>query len=98
LATGTTAIVLSDGNYLYILTQAGTGTFFANNGTAAAPSYTFNSDNTSGMFLASTAQLGLSAGGVDMLLINNSNPLSPQVVTPATLTAANYVNVSGGTF
>ena len=42
-------------------------------GTAAAPSYTFNSDDDTGMYLSSTGVLSLAAGGVSGLAIH-SNP------------------------
>lgn len=94
--TGTTAIVLSDGNFLYVLTQVGTGTFFANDGSAGAPSFSFNSDPSSGMYLPSVGQLGLSAGGVNLLNLNNTNPLNPEVTTPASINAEG--GIAGGIF
>ena len=96
LGTGTTAIVLSDGNYLYVLTQVGTGTFFANDGSAAAPSFSFNSDTSTGMYLPGVGILGLSAGGTELLNLDNTNPAAPTVSTPAALTAEG--GISGGTF
>lgn len=91
----TTAVVLSDGNFLYVLTQTGTATYFVGDGSAAAPSFSFINDITTGLYLASSAQLGFTAGGVNMMTINNSNPLSPQITTPATFNAA---LIGGGTF
>ena len=96
LGTGTTAIVLSDGNYLYVLTQVGSGFYFANDGSAGAPSFSFNSDTTSGMYLPSIGQLGLSAGGTELLNLDNTNPLTPTVSTVATFNAEGGIN--GGTF
>jgi hypothetical protein len=95
VAANTTAMVLSDGNFLYILTQSGTATYLVTNGSAAAPSFSFISDPSTGMYLLSAAQLGLTAGGVNMMTLNNSNPLSPQITTTATFNAA---LISGGTF
>jgi hypothetical protein len=95
LLSNTTAVVLSDGNFLYILTQSGTATYFVANGSAGAPSFSFINDTTTGMYLASSAQLGLTAGGVNMMTIDNSNPLSPQISTVATFNAA---LIGGGTF
>ena len=68
------------------------------NGSASAPSYSFISDTNTGVYLKSSNQLGLSANGTEMVLINNSNPSAPVVSTPATFSATNYENVSGGTF
>lgn len=96
LGTGTTAIVLSDGNYLYTLTQVGTGVYFANNGSAGAPSFSFNSDTTSGMYLPSVGQLGLSAGGVNLLNLNNTNPLAPALTSPGSFNAEG--GIQGGIF
>ena len=96
LGTGTTAIVLSDGNYLYILTQVGAGVYYANDGTAGAPAFSFNNDHSSGMYLPSIGQLGLSAGGTELLNLDNTNPLTPTVSTVATFNAEG--GISGGTF
>ena len=96
LGTGTTAIVLSDGNYLYVLTQVGSGYYFANDGTAGAPSFSFNNDTTTGMYLPAVGQLGLSAGGTELLNLDNTNPLTPTVKTVAAFTAQGGIN--GGTF
>ena len=95
LLSNTTAVVLSDGNFLYILTQSGTATYFVTDGSAGAPSFSFINDTTTGMYLASSAQLGLTAGGVNMMTIDNSNPLSPQISTVATFNAG---LIGGGTF
>lgn len=95
VAANTTAMVLSDGNFLYILTQSGTATYLVTDGSAAAPSFSFISDPSTGMYLLSAAQLGLTAGGVNMMTLDNSNPLSPQITTTATFNAA---LISGGTF
>jgi hypothetical protein len=95
LTDGQTALVLSDGNFLYVLTQTTTGIFLANNGTAGTPSFSFNSDQTTGMYLVGTSILGLSANGDNILTLDNSNTLDPQVSTLATFNAG---LISGGTF
>jgi hypothetical protein len=87
--------VLSDGNNLYVISQSATTAFFANDGTAATPSFSFLNDTTTGMYLANIGVLGLTANGVEMINIDNSNPFDPQISTPATFTAA---LISGGTF
>ena len=95
VSSGSTALVLSDGNILYLLSASNSTSFQAVNGSASAPSYSFISDTNTGMYLASSNQLGLSANGTQMLLLNNSNPLDPEVSTPATFNAA---LIGGGTF
>lgn len=95
VAAGSTALVLSDGNILYLLSASNSTSFQAINGSASAPSYSFISDTNTGMYLKSSNQLGLSANGTEMVLINNSNPLDPRVSTPATFNAA---LIGGGTF
>lgn len=95
LTPGSVILVLSDGNNLYVISQSATTAFYANDGSAAVPSFSFLSDTTTGMYLANTGILGLTANGVEMLNLDNSNPLDPQVSTTATFTAA---LISGGTF
>lgn len=95
LANGAVALVLSDGNFLYVISQTTTNTFLAINGTAAAPSHSFINNTNTGMYLVGTNVLGLSANSTNMLTIDNTNTLSPQVSTPA---AFNAGSISGGTF
>ena len=95
LSSGQVGTVLSDGNSLYTLTTTSTGIFFANSGSASAPSYSFNSDHHTGTYLVGTSVLGLTANSTLMLRIDNTNTLSPQIVTPATFNAG---LISGGTF
>lgn len=95
LADGAVALVLSDGNFLYVISQSTTNVFYAINGSAAAPSHSFTSNTNTGMYLVGTNVLGLSANSTNMLNIDNTNVLSPQVSTPATFTAG---LISGGTF
>lgn len=95
LADGAVALVLSDGNFLYVISQTTTTTFLAINGSAAAPSFSFINDSNTGMYLVGTSVLGFSANSTQMLEINNSNPLDPQMSTPATFNAG---LIGGGTF
>jgi hypothetical protein len=95
VSAGQVVTFLSDGNVLYVLNQTTTGVFFAVNGSASAPSYTFNNDNHTGMYLVGTSVLGLTANSTQMLEINNSNTLSPQIRTPAQFTAS---LITGGQF
>lgn len=89
------ALVLSDGNFLYVISQTSSTSFQAINGTAAAPSYSFISDNNTGMYLVGASVLGFSANSIQMLEMDNTNTLDPQIRTPATFNAG---QISGGTF
>jgi len=95
LSAGQVATVLSDGNQLFTLTQATTGVFLANNGSVTAPSFSFNADQHTGMYLLGTSVLGFTANSVELLNIDNTNTSSPQVSTPATFNAG---LIPGGTF
>jgi hypothetical protein len=93
--SGTVAIVLTDGNNIYILTQSAAGSQFVDDGSASAPSYAFNNDVTSGMFLKSIHNLGFSANGTEMMNMDATNLSNLQINTPAQFNAA---LISGGTF
>ena len=93
---GSVSLLLSDGNFLYVISQTTTTVFFAQNGSAAAPSYSFLNDTATGMYLDAVNILGLSSNGTEMMLLDNTTPLDPQVSTPATFTAIN--GIKGGTF
>jgi hypothetical protein len=95
LPDGGVAIILSDGNFLYVISQTNATTFFAVNGSAGGPSFSFINDINTGMYLVGVGVLGLSANSTELLNLDNSNVLDPQVSTPATFTAG---LISGGTF
>jgi hypothetical protein len=95
LANGGVVLALSDGNQLYIISQTTVGVYYADNGSAASPSFSFTNDTNTGMYLVGTNVLGLSANATLMLEIDNTNTLSPQVSTPATFNAG---LIGGGTF
>jgi len=95
LTDGQTALVLSDGNFLYVLTQTTTGIYLANNGSAGAPSFSFNSDDTTGMYLVGTSVLGLTANGTQILNLDGSITSDLQISTDATFNAG---LIPGGTF
>jgi hypothetical protein len=96
LSPGSVATVLSDGNFLFVLSQNTTSFYYAADGSAAVPSYSFISDTNTGMFLDAANILGFSANGADMMLLDNTVPLNPQVTTPGTFTAIN--GIKGGVF
>jgi hypothetical protein len=95
LPAGAVATVLSDGTNLYPLTTSSTGIFYAVNGSAALPSFSFNNDTHTGMYLDGTSILGLSANSTELLRIDNSNTLQPLITANATFNAQ---LIGGGTF
>jgi len=95
VGTGNIATVLCDGQSLYLLTSSATNLFYAVNGIAGAPSFSFLSDSTTGMYLPGTGILGLAANGTEIIDINNTDTLNPLVTVSATLNAQ---LISGGTF
>jgi len=95
LSNGGVILALSDGNQLYVISQTTVGIYLADNGSAAAPSFSFTNDTNTGMYLVGTNNLGFSANSVLMLDIDNTNTLSPQISTPATFNAG---LIGGGTF
>jgi hypothetical protein len=96
VADGVSTLILSDGVNLSVLSsQSAVGSFLANNGSAAAPSFSFTSDTASGMYLISTHQLGLAANGVEMLNVDATNLSNLQMSTDAQFNAA---LIAGGTF
>ena len=94
-ANGTTAIILTNGLETYILSQTVTGVFYADDGSTLAPSYTFNSDSGTGLYLNTTHDLRVASNGVDVMSFNAINPGSLQVSTTAQFNAA---LIAGGTF
>jgi hypothetical protein len=95
VTTGNIATVLCDGQNLFLLTQTSSSQYFAIDGVEAAPSFSFLSDTTTGMYLPGTGILGLTANSVEMINIDNSNVLQPKVTVNAELSAT---LISGGTF
>lgn len=95
LAAGNTLIMLSDGFTLFPLTQTTTGLFYAADGSASVPSYSFNNNTTTGMYLVGTNVLGLTANGNQIAEFDNSNLSTPTVRFNATVFAQ---LISGGTF
>ena len=95
VSDGQVALVLSDGNFLYVINQTTSNSFQAINGSVGAPSYSFISDTATGMYLVGVNRLGLTANATLMLDIDNTNTLSPQISTPATFNAG---LIGGGTF
>jgi hypothetical protein len=95
LAGNQVATVISDGNTIYSLTTSSVDTFYAINGTAGSPPFSFVSNTGTGMFLPGANILGFSANSNEILRLDNTNISDPQILTPATFTAG---LISGGTF
>ena len=96
VANGTITLAFSDGFNLYIISQAAAGgQFFGNNGTASAPSFSFTTDNSTGMYLVGHGVIGLAANGNNIITIDDSNTLAPKVTVNATLVAQ---LIAGGLF
>ena len=95
LSAGNTLILLSDGQTLFTLTQTTTGLFYANNGSASVPSYSFTNNTSTGMYLVGTNVLGLTANGVQIAEFDNTDLLHPKTTFNARLIAQ---LIDGGTF
>ena len=95
LAAGGVVTMLSDGSNLYPLTTSSSGIFYGANGTAALPTFSFNNDTHTGMYLDGTSILGLSANSTEIIRVDNSNPSQPLVTVNAQLNAQ---LISGGSF
>ena len=95
VSAGNVVTVLSDGLNLYSLTTASTGLFYAANGSASLPSFSFVNDTTTGMYLVGTSVLGLTANGHQIMQLDNTNLSQPLVTVNATLNAQ---LIPGGTF
>jgi hypothetical protein len=95
LENGIVATILCDGDNIYLLTSAAANIYYAVNGSAASPSFSFITDTTTGMYLQGVNVLGLAANGIEVISIDNTNTLQPLVTVNATLNAQ---LISGGTF
>lgn len=72
LTNASQIILLSDGNYLYVLNQSIAGQQTVLAGSAGAPGYAFLADTATGMYLANPSQLAFSAGGVNVLTLDTT--------------------------
>lgn len=94
-ADGVTAILLSDGNNLSILSQGTTGYFYAADGTMATPSFSFNSDTSTGLYLNATHDMRVASNGIDVIDIDATNLAAVVVNVSGRL---NATSIQGGTF
>jgi len=95
IANGASALILTNGGEAYLLTQPWIYIYFGINGTATDPSHSFLSDTTTGMYLQASSRPAISAGGVDMVVIDRSNPGAPKTTFTGEVKAG---LISGGTF
>lgn len=95
LAAGDTLILLSDGQTLFTLTQTTTGTYYANDGSATLPSFSFTNDTHTGMYLVGSNILGLTANSNQIAQFDNSNLMQPVTTFNSRLIAD---LIDGGTF
>jgi hypothetical protein len=95
IANGASALILTNGGEAYLLTQPWIYIYFGINGTATDPSHSFLSDTTTGMYLQASSRPVISAGGVDMVVIDRSNPGAPKTTFTGEVKAG---LISGGTF
>jgi hypothetical protein len=72
LTNASQIILLSDGNFLYVLNQSIAGQQTVLAGSAGAPGYAFLTDTATGMYLANPSQLAFSAGGVNILTLDTT--------------------------
>lgn len=76
LTNGSIATVLSDGNSLYVISQTvAPGIFIANDGTAASPTFTFNNDLSTGLYLNNPGALGIAANGSQIIHVDGATPI-----------------------
>lgn len=96
LTNASQIILLSDGNYLYVLNQSSAGQQQVLAGSAAAPGYAFLADPATGMYLANPSQLAFSAGGQNVLTMDTTGGPGNFVSTFIGRMQADLV--AGGTF
>lgn len=96
LSNGQQVIMLSDGNFLYLLNQINTGIQLAPAGSASAPSYSFSVDPATGMYLVNPSQLGFAAGGVNVATLDVTGGVGNYLTTFVGRVQANLI--AGGTF
>jgi hypothetical protein len=96
LTNASQIILLSDGNFLYVLNEATAGQQAVLDGSAAAPGYAFLSDTATGMYLANPSQLAFSAGGVNILTLDTTGGTGNFVSTFVGRVQANLI--AGGSF
>lgn len=96
LPDGAQIVLLSDGNFLYVLNQASIGIQQAANGSAAAPGFSFVSESSSGIYLANPSQVAVSAGGNNVITFDATGGTGNYLTSVVGRLQADIV--TGGTF
>ena len=96
VSNGQQVIMLSDGNYLYLLNQTSVVTQLAPAGSASAPSYAFLPDPATGMYLVNPSQLGFAAGGVNVVTVDTTGGTGNYLTSFVGRVQADLI--TGGTF
>ena len=89
------------GSFSAVSGGGGGGGTVATNGSAAAPSFTFSNDSTTGMFLQSASNLGFATGGVRRMAILDTGDVSAGQLVVAgylrnTTNGSRTLDISGG--
>ena len=96
VSNGQQVIMLSDGNFLYLLNQTSVVTQLAPAGTASAPAYAFLPDPATGMYLVNPSQLGFAAGGVNVVTVDTTGGVGNYLTNFVGRVQADLI--TGGTF
>lgn len=96
VSNGQQVIMLSDGNFLYLLNQTSVVTQLAPAGSASAPSYAFLPDPATGMYLVNPSQLGFAAGGVNVVTVDTTGGTGNYLTSFVGRVQADLI--TGGTF
>ena len=95
LSAGAVATVLSDGQNLYSLTQSSSGLFYAADGTASVPSFSFNNDTSTGLYLVGSGILGVTANATEIIEVDGTNTLQPLVTVKGSLAVTENFDIAG---
>ena len=95
LTAGTQATLVCDSVNLYNANTilAGSSTVSLNNGTVGSPSLNFSSEPTTGIYRAASGEFNIAVLGVLVSTLSASG-----LAIVGTVTATNYVGITGGTF
>lgn len=95
LTAGSQATLVCDSVNLYNANTilAGSSTISLNDGSVGAPSLNFSSETTTGVYRAASGEFNIAILGVLLSTLSASG-----LTINGTITAANYVGISGGTF
>ena len=89
----TQSFVVSDGISLYVVNSTAVASLQLNDGSALTPTLNFLAETNTGLYRATSRQLGFTVAGNSIAILDGSNPASPVIRTPATFVAA---RIDGG--